>query len=162
MSKKSVWKDHRGNDCRRREDGTIEVTISFADDPGLTEQSHTKECDLNYIVSQYVRSDIPIALQEAEFRDMTQMVDYQTAFNAVESVNKLFRSFSIEVKRAFNHDPAAFAAAMHDPSKKDMLIEMGILEAVKTAPKGQSGAPSNPSGAKEPPQAEGTKTPEKG
>lgn len=162
MSKKlDTWKDNRCNVYVRRENGTIEVKLSFEDDPGLTEQSHAKDCDLHYIIEQYVRSELPIALQEGEFRDMNLQVDYQTAFNAVQSMNKLFMKFPADVRNAFNHSPAAFAAALHDPGQRDRLIELGILEPSKKAPKPQSGGASKEGGSQDgnPPSAD-QKTPD--
>lgn len=132
------FRDERGNDIEIRSDGTASVVLHFHDDPGLTEQSHKDDCDLNNIIARYVRSGVPITINEKEFVDLTQMVDYQTAFNTVKTAQDLFMSLSADIRKTFEHSPAKLLAAIQDPSKKDMLIELGILE----APRVQTGVPS--------------------
>lgn len=131
---KDSYIDSRGNIVTRRANGTLDVLVSFANDPGLTEQNHIDECDLTTIVNRYARAGQPILIPQKEFTDLTNLPDYQDSLNAVFLVDKLFSSLPIAVKQAYNQEPSLFMKALTDPSQKDKLIALGVFEAPVDVP----------------------------
>lgn len=135
----TTYVDFRGHLVVVRDDGSRFVSMDFLNDPGKTEQEHAPLCSLEYIISRYIDSDIPIQLQETEYQDFTDMPSYQDVMNSKLRIDNLWAGMPIPVKTAFNNDVAAFMNALQDPSMKDKLIDLGVLN--RSTP--QSGAASD-------------------
>lgn len=136
MSKKNIdsWIDHAGNVCTRRPDGSLDVSLSFKGDPGLTEQSHKELCDIEYIINRHIGAGntlvVPPEAREV-FQDFTMIPDYQECLNIVDSIDQTFATLPAKVRGAFDHRPALLMDALNDPTQWDRLVSLGILEAKK-------------------------------
>ena len=67
-------------------------------------------------------------MPETQFNDLTNIPDYQTALNAVNSIESLFEQLPLQVRVEYGHDPVLFMDAVHDPSQRDKLVSLGVFE----------------------------------
>lgn len=99
--------------------------IDFSKDPGLTEQAHEKECNLNYIVARFTKDQhmeminrsLQMFSQPGQTIDFTQgPQSYQEALNLVLKVGEKFDALPALVRAEYANDPSRFAAALNkDP-----------------------------------------------
>lgn len=96
--------------------------------PGLTEQSHKDECDINLILEDYTRTGfIRHAKQnEGRYDDVTS-VDFEAAMNTVASVKSMFETLPGIIRKEFNHNPSQFLDYVQQPENVLELSKRGIL-----------------------------------
>ena len=112
-------------------DEQLHTGIVF-EEPSLTDQSQYKDTDINNIVRRYQTTgllDSPgaVPFETLQYGDATLLPDYQTALDLVNSVQEEFSSLPSEVREKFGHDPMQLLDALQDPSKKEMLQDIGLL-----------------------------------
>jgi hypothetical protein len=95
--------------------------------PGLTEQAHKEQCDINLILKDYTRTGlIKHAKQNAGRYDDFTSVDYEKAQNTVAQVKSLFEGLPSSIRLEFNHNPSEFLNYMQNPDNADLLAKRGI------------------------------------
>ena len=102
------------------------------EEPSLTDQSQYKDTDINNIVRRYQTTgllDSPgsVPFETLQYGDATLLPDYQTALDLVNNVQEEFSSLPSEVREKFGHDPMQLLDALQDPTKKEMLQDIGLL-----------------------------------
>ena len=102
------------------------------EEPSLTDQSQYKDTDINNIVRRYQTTgllDSPgaVSFETLQYGDATLLPDYQTALDLVNSVHEEFSSLPSEVREKFGHDPMQLLDALQDPTKQQMLQDIGLL-----------------------------------
>ncbi len=102
------------------------------EEPSLTDQSQYKDTDINNIVRRYQTTgllDSPgaVPFETLQYGDATLLPDYQTALDLVNSVHEEFSSLPSEVREKFGHDPMQLLDALQDPTKQQMLQDIGLL-----------------------------------
>lgn len=102
------------------------------EEPSLTDQSQYKDTDINNIVRRYQTTgllDSPgaVPFETLQYGDATLLPDYQTALDLVNSVHEEFSSLPSEVREKFGHDPMQLLDALQDPTKKEMLQDIGLI-----------------------------------
>ncbi len=102
------------------------------EEPSLTDQSQYKDTDINNIVRRYQTTgllDSPgaVPFETLQYGDATLLPDYQTALDLVNSVHEEFSSLPSEIREKFGHDPMQLLDALQDPSKQQMLQDIGLL-----------------------------------
>lgn len=102
------------------------------EEPSLTDQSQYKDTDINNIVRRYQTTgllDSPgsVPFETLQYGDSTLLPDYQTALDLVNSVESEFSSLPSEVREKFGHDPMQLLEALQDPTKQQMLQDIGLL-----------------------------------
>lgn len=102
------------------------------EEPSLTDQSQYKDTDINNIVRRYQTTgllDSPgaVPFETLQYGDATLLPDYQTALDLVHSVESEFSSLPSEVREKFGHDPMQLLEALQDPTKQQMLQDIGLL-----------------------------------
>ncbi len=102
------------------------------EEPSLTDQSQYKDTDINNIVRRYQTTgllDSPgaVPFETLQYGDSTLLPDYQTALDLVNSVESEFSSLPSEVREKFGHDPMQLLEALQDPTKQEMLQDIGLL-----------------------------------
>lgn len=96
--------------------------------PGLTEQAHKKECDINHILRDYTRTGLIKHAKQFEGRyDDIQVQDFQDAMFIVANANNMFNQLPGETRKQFGNSPAAFLDFVNNPANKGRMAEMGIL-----------------------------------
>lgn len=102
------------------------------EEPSLTDQSQYNDTDINNIVRRYQTTgllDSPgaVPFETLQYGDATLLPDYQTALDLVNSVETEFSSLPSEVREKFGHDPMQLLEALQDPTKQQMLQDIGLL-----------------------------------
>lgn len=128
------------------------------EEPSLTDQSQYKDTDINNIVRRYQTTgllDSPgaVPFETLQYGDATLLPDYQTALDLVNSVESEFSSLPSEVREKFGHDPMQLLEALQDPTKQQMLQDIGLL----SKPADPTLVPDNPILKDEKPPVDATK-----
>lgn len=98
--------------------------------PGRTRQDDLAASEINNIVKRYNRTrELPVVGREAFFADVSEMPDFATAFETIHKGEKAFMQLPAEIKSRFGNNPAAFLDFTNDPSNRDEMVEMGLLDA---------------------------------
>lgn len=102
------------------------------EEPSLTDQSQYKDTDINNIVRRYqvtglLDSPGSVPFETLQYGDATLLPDYQTALDLVNSVHEEFATLPSEVREKFGHDPMQLLDALQDPTKKEMLQDIGLI-----------------------------------
>lgn len=124
--------------------------ITFAAQ-GRTKQEFAQECDINNIMSRYLKTGIIDHVRESapQFLDASP-VEFQEAMQIVAQAETLFEELPSSIRNRFENDAAKLLEFVHDPSNIAESVAMGFLDpskvpppptAASTAP-AASGAPS--------------------
>lgn len=96
---------------------------------GKTEQSHKKECDLNYILKNYQKTGfIAHANKNAGRYDDISPLDFQDAMFKVAQANTMFEELPSSVRNRFKNNPGAFLEFVQNPDNRSQMEKMGILK----------------------------------
>lgn len=111
-----------------RKDSESDPGVSFLGDPGLTDQSQAKDCDVNVIVERFMKTgELPNMIsQNPEYGDFSTPNDYQESLNLVIKAQEQFESLNARIRAQFNNDPAAFLEFATDPKNVDAMVDMGL------------------------------------
>jgi len=136
-----VQKDHRGRPRK------LYQTVNL--EPSLTVQSDAPQADIRQILKKYDALGIVdhLNLTEASFQDVTAFTDYADVFRTAKSAESEFMKLPSKVREAFDHDVANWLDTAHDPEKRALLREKGIL------PPDESATPPTPDPQPKPPPA---------
>lgn len=105
------------------------------DHPGggevITKQSMAEQCDVNFILGQYQRTGIITHTNPAApmFADLPPVMDLQQAMEVMQEAEASFLSLPAKVREEFGNDPVALLEAVQDPSQRERLVSLGIIEA---------------------------------
>lgn len=116
------------------------------DSEEITKQSHKAECDIHTILSQFQRTGIltHINQNQAEFMDLPDGVDFQSAMELVKSAEHSFAALPSKVRDRFDNDPFQFLAAFQDPAMEAELRDLGLLNPIRPPdPLSEPEAPSS-------------------
>ena len=114
-----------------RSNGTRKVSLSFVNDPGLTEQSHGDQTSIQFILDQYIRAGQKVVMPESEFQNLLDIPSYQDALNVVHTIEDTFMNLPLKVREAYGHDPKLFMSAIENPEERTKLEGLGILEPLR-------------------------------
>lgn len=109
--------------------------LDCSGDPGLTDQSQSADCDVNVIVSRFMKTGVlPNVDREALYGDFTSAPDYLTAMNMVIKAQEQFEGLSADVRKRFANDPAEFLAFVGDAKNQDEMIKLGLATRKEAPP----------------------------
>ena len=96
---------------------------------GKTEQSHKKQCDINYILRDYHASGMikHAAKYEGKYDDVT-VQDFQEAMFIVKNAQTMFEDLPANLRNRFGNDPAAFLNFVQNPDNSEEMHKMGIIK----------------------------------
>ncbi|QXP07924.1 MAG: internal scaffolding protein [Arizlama microvirus] len=101
-----------------------QVTFS---EPSRTKQSFKDESDINNILKKYRQTGVfPLASQQGQYGDFSQVTDYQSALNQVAIARSAFTSLPSHIRERFLNDPARFISFAEDPKNSREMIELGL------------------------------------
>lgn len=143
--------------------GPIPEADTVVEGESMTEQSHTKHCDIRNILSRFMRDGVieHVNEREPQYTDVSVCPDYHGALEIVRATEEMFSSLPAELRDRFANDAGMYLAWINDPANAEEAVELGLLrgEQVFTAPEEPiSGAPAPDVPAAEPPpsSAEGS------
>ncbi|WNK12819.1 MAG: internal scaffolding protein [Microvirus sp.] len=103
-------------------------TALICKDKSLAKQSFRDECDINKIVERFkVTGELPPVIRQPTYGDFVNIVDFQTAMNAMLSAQQSFMQLDAKTRARFNNDPAAFVDFCSDDANRDEIRVMGLL-----------------------------------
>jgi len=105
----------------------------------LTEQSHKKGTDINYLVNRYTTSNQPLpSINPEDFKDSTA-ISFHEAMNMVTNAQQQFEQLPSETRNRFNNDPGQFIDAVNNAEQLAEMQknkEIGSVEAPQTTDEG--------------------------
>lgn len=105
----------------------------YSEEPSLTKQEFTQQCDPNFIVDRVSRGqDISMltSIREPRYADITELpTDYHTALNVITKANQAFMSLDASLRAKFDNNPALFVDFVSNPENSQALIDMGLATA---------------------------------
>lgn len=115
--------------------------------PSKTKQSFKDECDVNVILSKYMKTGLitHLAGRQLTFGDFTSATDYQTALNRILEANNAFETLPAKVRARFANDPSELIAFVSDPTNRKEAEELGLVEK-REAEGGAQATPATPTG----------------
>lgn len=101
----------------------------------MTEQSHSKSCDINNIMKKYQKTGLVDHVREfgAMYVDLPPQADFQHHMEVVTAVKTIFGDLPSSLRNRFSNDPGLFLAFCADPVNADELVELGLVEAPAVA-----------------------------
>jgi len=101
-------------------------------DESLAVQSQKDESDINVIVRRFgLSGELPQGVRAPTFGDFSDVVDFQTAMNAVRSAEESFMAMLAEVRSRFANDPQAFVEFCSDEANLDEMRKLGLAVPAK-------------------------------
>lgn len=102
-------------------------------EPTLTKQADAAACDVNLIVSRWLKSGGAMDLSQrvGQFLDVSDIPDFHACQSFIASANSLFGSLSSEIREKFDNDPGQFLSFASDPANEEALSSMGIIPPIK-------------------------------
>ncbi|WNK14176.1 MAG: internal scaffolding protein [Microvirus sp.] len=138
------------------------VPIAFTGE-GRTKQSFKDECDINVLMSKYLKTGLMDHVNEAlpRFEDVTSL-DFQEAQHLIAEAASMFEDIPSAIRNRFDNNPGKLLDWVHDPANAEEAATLGFLDLNKcppgygrtSPPVGATGGTSAPAGA-----AEGHKPP---
>ena len=108
--------------------GTLDYGITHTD--GKTEQHHTKACDINLILAQFMETGImPPTITSPQYGDVSGH-SFQEAHNQIALAKTLFEQLPEHVRLKFNNEPHNFLQFAQDEKNYDQLVDMGLANAL--------------------------------
>jgi len=107
---------------------TANFAVDFTDEVSMTEQYHSKDCDINRIVNKYIATgELPRGRTDGRYVDVSMMTSYAQALEVVEQAETLFSELPAKVRADFQNDPLLLVNAFSDPAQRDKLEALGLL-----------------------------------
>lgn len=102
------------------------------DEPSKTIQGPTHDADINVIAKAFglnARNMVipPEVFDPANYMDMSEAPDLQTALNLVRDAQEQFAKLPAELRAMFNHDPVALWDFVQNPANGQKAVELGLL-----------------------------------
>lgn len=101
-----------------------------------TKQSFAEETDINAIMRKYLSSGIMphIASSPPRYGDFSSAGDYLESMNKVKDAEQRFADLPSNVRDHVDNDPAKLLELAYDESRRDELVELGLLPPEPEAP----------------------------
>nr|UXQ88014.1 MAG: internal scaffolding protein [Microvirus sp.] len=117
-------------------------------EPSMTKQSFTAECDINNIMKKAQKTGVISHLNkyEAHYLD-TDSITFHESMNIVANANSMFAELPSKTRTFFENDPAKFMDFVHNPDNQDKLYSMGLADTPLDKPETLNPAPLTPAPA---------------
>lgn len=101
------------------------------DQPSMTEQSHKKQCDINYILADYAKTGVlkHAHKNQGSYDDVSQM-DFQKAVDLVADTRSMFEALPALTRAEFNNDVNQFLTEVRNPENGQRMQDLGILPGI--------------------------------
>lgn len=104
-------------------------------DPTMAKQSFKDECDINTIVKRFgLTGELPQNFRSPSYADFTDVVDFQSALNAVRSAGEAFMEMPAELRAKFLNDPQRLVEFVSKEENRDEAVKLGLVAPRPTPP----------------------------
>ncbi|QXP08116.1 MAG: internal scaffolding protein [Arizlama microvirus] len=119
---------------RIRSNGSKRV-VYVNDEPSLTKQSFSQECDINVIMARFEKTGILSSenAQTPRYGDFSDVIDYDESLRVVMEADEAFMSLPAKVRARFENDPSQLIEFVRDPANVDEAVSLGLMEPVIAA-----------------------------
>jgi len=124
---KNPSKVNKSNSILFRSAYSPPVRSQFTTTDSRTEQSHKEECDINQILSKYIKTGV-LAHQkhhQSNYGDYTS-TDFHEAQNIIAKASSMFAELPAKVRSQFDNDPAKFLDFAGDNNNMQAMVNMGL------------------------------------
>ena len=124
---------------------------SFVGQESLTQQSFTKDCDINEIVRRcgVLDDELPPPPSDPRYYgDFTRVPDLREVLELGREAKDRFMALPAKVRAKFDNEPAKLWSWIQDPENHDQAVKLGLLarHTPKPPPPGDS-PPAPPAGS---------------
>lgn len=93
-----------------------------------TKQSDALHTNINAIMKRYVAHGVvPQAAGTARYGDFSSGMDYKEAMDTVRRAEEDFQDLPSNIRKHVNQDPGQFLDMVFDKSRKQELVDLGLL-----------------------------------
>jgi len=104
-------------------------------EPGLTQQHFKDECDVNFVLEQYIRTgEISSRGHSGIYGDFTNAADYFTSALRIGEAQASFDALPARVRARMDNDPHQLLLFLADPANTDEARDLGLLEPEENLP----------------------------
>lgn len=105
----------------------LDPGIDCSNDPSRTDQSQAPDCDINKIVSSFLKTGVLPGINGPQvFADVSDPLDYHQAMDIVLNAENQFMSLDAHTRKRFANDPALFLEFASDPQNGAEMIKLGL------------------------------------
>lgn len=109
-----------------------ETSLVCEPDDTRVDRSAAAECDINTIVKRFGLTQVlPETFRAPLVGDFTDVVDFQTAMQAVTAAQQSFMQMPADLRSRFGHDPQKLIQFLDNDKNRDEAVKLGL---VKPAP----------------------------
>lgn len=120
-------------------------TAAYNDEPSLTRQEFSDECDINVIMAQYEKTGVVshVSQRQPMYIDYTALpLDLAEFMAQMQNAETAFMSLPAKVRKEFDNDPVKFVDFAADPENLDQMREWGLAPPAK--PEAPEAPPADP------------------
>lgn len=106
------------------------IRVQLGDfEPSITDQSAKQSSNMNYIMSQYLKTGLlpESSKRLARYIDNTNVPSLEDAYTRLNEARELFMLLPAKLRKQIDNDPKKLPAFLVDPDNKDQLIKLGII-----------------------------------
>lgn len=94
----------------------------------LTEQTHKKQCDLNYILRNYQKTGTieHVRKNQGRYDDISPM-DFTEAMHTVSEARNMFNELPAYIRKRVGGEPEKFLEFVQNPDNREELQRLGML-----------------------------------
>lgn len=103
-------------------------------DPSMTVQEMSEDADINVVMERFGRTGVmPSTVVLPTYDDFSNVVDYQSALNALIDAGQKFMELPAQLRAKFDNDPQKYLEFCSDEKNADEMEKLGLLsvDAVK-------------------------------
>lgn len=98
-------------------------------EPSKTDQSFKDDCDVNVILSRYMRTGLSPFKNEGKggYADVSEVPDLLTAHTQLKEAKAIFDQLPAQVRKKLENNPLALQSYLDDPDNFDEALELGLI-----------------------------------
>lgn len=98
-------------------------------EPSRTKQAFKEECDINTIISRFLKTGVLnfAAKNEPRYGDVTG-IEFQSAMLKVAQAQSLFNELPAALRNRFENEPAKFLDFVQDEKNREEAVTLGLLQ----------------------------------
>lgn len=112
-------------------DDFVHLGIDVLDTSDCFVQQHEAvDCDINRIMERYIRDGVIDHVRDygGQYGDFTDVPDYATCLEKVAEAEDCFAALPAKIRAKFENDPGQFLDFVSDPSNRNEMALMGLLD----------------------------------
>jgi phage internal scaffolding protein len=113
--------------------------------PVKTEQHHQDAVNVNTIMRKAFQTGMLPQKSNAFYGDFSNVVDFQTAQNAIKAAEQAFYTVPAEIRKRFENSPQKLLEFLEDADNREEAMDLGLIERPPVEDVEEpSGVPSEP------------------